>query len=269
MKGIFYFISGFLLGGVTGCVVMDRRLRRHIDEAIEENVTREMEELTKYYETKYSMMNYRPDQLDEASDEDGSDDKKSQSDEPSLPVTHRTEGQYVDYTEYSASPNTVIIPPEVKTASEGTITREENPPVTHVTHSESHEIDISAPQLIHQDTYYGETNNSKSSKEWNFATFTYYTGDDIVANDADNSIVKNWKSVLGREFKDHFGDEDFGNDENCVYVRNYELHTDFLITREIPGYIYAVLDFDDDEMDQSDMRIMYKEAEKNYREGDN
>lgn len=255
--GVICFISGAIVGGFSSVTL----LKKKIMEDCEADVQEVINEAKEYYKNKY----YK-----EMGDVICPSEKVCDKPEvdgvinvdPSIEVVKPHEP--VDYTLYSKNGVSVVMPETsiVKNVEENGSSSEET----------IDENVNSSVYLISQDTYYEHLENydSKSSEDgvWHFASLVYYKEDDKISNDVDDSIIRNWRKIIGSEWKDYFGDEKYGNSEDCVYVRNEKIHTDFLIQLEDVAYKYAILDYDEDVDDESDLRTMYKEREKDYREGD-
>jgi hypothetical protein len=64
-------------------------------------------------------------------------------------------------------------------------------------------------------------------------------------------IVEKPNFVVGWKWKEHFGDPELFNDEDCVYVRNELLKCDFEIIRDAGKYREIVLgDYDEEDNDE-------------------
>ena len=73
---------------------------------------------------------------------------------------------------------------------------------------------------------------SVGEDDYDVVTFTYYTND-ILTNEQDEVIEgKELETLIGSDSLTHFGEYE----EDCVYVRNDKLKTDFEILRDIMPY---------------------------------
>ncbi len=66
--------------------------------------------------------------------------------------------------------------------------------------------------------------------EYTIKSLTYYT--DGVLTDERGKVITDVDNLIGKESLDHFGEYE----EDCVYVRNDELNTDFEILRDYRAY---------------------------------
>ena len=73
---------------------------------------------------------------------------------------------------------------------------------------------------------------SVGEDDYDVVTFTYYAND-ILTNEHDEVIEgKELETLIGSDSLTHFGEYE----EDCVYVRNDKLKTDFEILRDIMPY---------------------------------
>ena len=75
--------------------------------------------------------------------------------------------------------------------------------------------------------------------DYDTITLTYYDGDEVLADDADEPIF-DVDDVVGRDSLNHFGEND--DDPDIVYVRNDDMKTDYEICREFARYSDVVGD---------------------------
>lgn len=68
-------------------------------------------------------------------------------------------------------------------------------------------------------------------------TLTYYQGDDVLADDADEPIL-DVEDVVGIDSFDHFGENE--DDPDVVYVRNDAMKVDYEICRNADSYAEVV-----------------------------
>lgn len=84
--------------------------------------------------------------------------------------------------------------------------------------------------IIHPDDF-GEM-DEETGEKYDRMTLVYYE-DGVVTYWEDGHLVDDVESLLGTEFKDHFGDYD---EEDAVYVRNIRNQTDYEIIRDGDKY---------------------------------
>lgn len=89
--------------------------------------------------------------------------------------------------------------------------------------------------------------------------FTYYAGDDVLADSRDE-VIPNPEEYVGNEALTRFG---YGsNDVNIVFVRNEMMSQDFEISRSTKSYAVDVLGFQQPgELKHGDMRRFRKERD--------
>ena len=116
-----------------------------------------------------------------------------------------------------------------------------------------------SPQVIDMLTYIGEGDGEYTYQDdYDHVSLDWYAGDGILAyanlcevNGEEHEmgeIVEKPNFVVGWKWKQHFGDPDFHNDDDCVYVRNDFLKTDFEIIRDAGKNKEIVLgDYSDEE----------------------
>lgn len=125
--------------------------------------------------------------------------------------------------------------------------------------SDERTMSSTVPTVINQSIFTGE---DEFGYKCNFEhiTLDWYAGDTTLAFShscevmgvefAANEVVENVRRLVGDEWKSHFGDKDYGNDEDCVYVRNSDYRCDFEIIRD-PGKYREIVEgiFDEEESD--------------------
>lgn len=122
------------------------------------------------------------------------------------------------------------------------------------------ELSSYKPTLINQDIYSGE-DEFGYKQTYSHITLDWYAGDSVLCFQDHGEIlgvpfeagdlVENYIRLVGDEWKHHFGDKDYGNDEDCVYVRNSDYKCDFEIIRD-PGKYREIVEgiFDEEESDE-------------------
>lgn len=117
------------------------------------------------------------------------------------------------------------------------------------------------PTLINQDIYTGEDEFGYKDT-YSHITLDWYAGDSVLCYQSHGEIlgipfeagdvVENVYRLVGDEWKHHFGDKDYNNDEDCVYVRNSDYKCDFEIIRD-PGKYREIMEGEyDDISEESD-----------------
>lgn len=116
-----------------------------------------------------------------------------------------------------------------------------------------------SPQVISMLTYTGEGEGEYTyQKDYDHVSLDWYAGDCVLAYsnlcEVDGvehemgEIVDKPNFVVGWKWKEHFGDPELFNDEDCVYVRNEFLKCDFEIIRDAGSYREIVLgDYSEEE----------------------
>ena len=108
---------------------------------------------------------------------------------------------------------------------------------------EAENVPKDKPYLIHMDAYNGD-DEVHYQESYTHLTLDYYSGDDKVALSDTNELIDNPEKILGWDWRIHFGDERYGCDENCVYVRNDERRVDYEIVRDKGYYCQIILGID-------------------------
>lgn len=116
-----------------------------------------------------------------------------------------------------------------------------------------------SPQVISMLTYTGEGEGEYTYQDdYDHVSLDWYAGDCVLAyanlcevNGVEHEmgeIVEKPNFVVGWKWKEHFGDPELFNDEDCVYVRNEFLKCDFEIIRDAGSYREIVLgDYSEEE----------------------
>ena len=116
-----------------------------------------------------------------------------------------------------------------------------------------------SPQVISMLTYTGEGEGEYTYQEdYDHVSLDWYAGDCVLAyanlcevNGVEHEmgeLVDKPSFVVGEKWKQHFGDPELFNDEDCVYVRNEFLKCDFEIIRDSGSYREIVLgDYSEEE----------------------
>lgn len=109
-----------------------------------------------------------------------------------------------------------------------------------------------SPQVISMLTYTGEGEGEYTyQSDYNHVSLDWYAGDGVLAYSMPceidgvehemNELVEKPNFVVGWKWKEHFGDPELFNDDDCVYVRNEYLKCDFEIIRDAGKYREIVL----------------------------
>ena len=109
-----------------------------------------------------------------------------------------------------------------------------------------------SPNVISMLTYTGEGEGEYTYQDdYDHVSLDWYAGDGVLAYASDcevlgelheqNELVEKPNFVVGWKWKQHFGDPELFNDEDCVYVRNDFLKTDFEIIRDEGKYREIIL----------------------------
>ena len=120
-----------------------------------------------------------------------------------------------------------------------------------------------SPQVISYLTYIGEGEGEYTYQDdYDHVSLDWYAGDGVLAYGAPcmvdgeehelNEIVEKPNFVVGWKWKQHFGDKDLLNDDDCVYVRNDFLKCDFEIIRDAGKYREIVLGDYSEEEEEND-----------------
>lgn len=115
-----------------------------------------------------------------------------------------------------------------------------------------------SPEVIDQLTYTGEGDGEYTYKDtYSHVSLDYYAKDDILVYGHNceidgeehelNELVEKPGFTVGWKWKQHFGDKELHNDDDCVYVRNEWLCCDFEIVRDAGSYKEIVLGVYDEE----------------------
>lgn len=96
------------------------------------------------------------------------------------------------------------------------------------------------PYLITPEAYNGD-DEMQFRHDYQHLTLDYYEGDDILCESSTNEVFGNTGRWLGYTWKNHFGDEDYGYDDNSIFIRNDEIHVDYEIVRDEGYYSEQVL----------------------------
>lgn len=116
-----------------------------------------------------------------------------------------------------------------------------------------------SPQVISALSYTGEGEGEYTYQDdYDHVSLDWYAGDCVLAYsnlcEVDGvehemgEIVEKPNFVVGWKWKEHFGDPELFNDEDCVYVRNEFLKCDFEIIRDAGSYREIVLgDYSEEE----------------------
>ena len=108
------------------------------------------------------------------------------------------------------------------------------------------------PHLITLDAFCGDDGIHYKS-DYQHISLDYYAGDDVLASMDTNEPVNNIGEIVGYDWKLHFGDEEYGNDEDCVYIRNDERRCDYEIIRDKGYYCQIILGIDPPDEDCDDI----------------
>lgn len=116
------------------------------------------------------------------------------------------------------------------------------------------------PTLINQDIYTGE-DEFGYKETYSHITLDWYAGDSVLCYQSHGEIlgipfeagdvVENVYRLVGDEWKHHFGDKDYNNDEDCVYVRNSDYKCDFEIIRD-PGKYREIMEGEYDDISEEE-----------------
>ena len=116
------------------------------------------------------------------------------------------------------------------------------------------------PTLINQDIYTGEDEFGYKDT-YSHITLDWYAGDSVLCYQSHGEIlgipfeagdvVENVYRLVGDEWKHHFGDKDYNNDEDCVYVRNSDYKCDFEIIRD-PGKYREIMEGEYDDISEEE-----------------
>jgi hypothetical protein len=122
----------------------------------------------------------------------------------------------------------------------------QEPPSDHISWDYDAEIaqrDKQHPYVIHQNEY------NEEFPEYTQVTWTYYAGDDILADERDE-IVARPELIVGDKNLKRFGHG--SDDANVVFIRNDRIEMEFEVCRSLKSYMVEVkgLDPDDVEADQ-------------------
>lgn len=121
-----------------------------------------------------------------------------------------------------------------------------------------------SPQVISMLTYTGEGEGEYTYQDdYDHVSLDWYAGDCVLAFSHNclvdgvehemGEIVEKPNFVVGWKWKEHFGDPELFNDEDCVYVRNEFLKCDFEIIRDAGKYREIVLgNYDEEEENGTD-----------------
>jgi hypothetical protein len=90
------------------------------------------------------------------------------------------------------------------------------------------------PYIIHHDEF------QQNEKEYEQFTFTYFDGDDILCNEADE-VVSDTNFIVGDHNLARFGHG--SKDNNVVYIRNDHLQSEIEVIRRKGSYAKEVLGF--------------------------
>jgi len=85
--------------------------------------------------------------------------------------------------------------------------------------------------IISSDTFSGDDPENYRD-DFDHVYLDYFEGDDQVAILGETTIMDNVSRILGVDWRNHFGDPDFGFDEDQVCVRNKIMKTDYEICRD-------------------------------------
>lgn len=99
------------------------------------------------------------------------------------------------------------------------------------------------PYLIHMDAYNGD-DEVHYQESYSHITLDYFSGDDVLVWSDTNQPIENVGRTVGWDWKVHFGDEKYGCDENCVYVRNDDREADYEIVLDKGYYCQIILGID-------------------------
>lgn len=99
------------------------------------------------------------------------------------------------------------------------------------------------PYLIHMDAFNGD-DEVHYQESYSHISLDYFSGDDKVTLMDTNELVENPDKILGYGWKLHFGDEEYGCDENVVYIRNDQMQADYEVVRDKGYYCQIILGID-------------------------
>lgn len=105
--------------------------------------------------------------------------------------------------------------------------------------SEQKVRDPDVPYIISNNVFFA------AEKNYEQITFTYYAGDNVLANSRDE-IVEDVDDVVGLVNLQQFGRD--SNDPNIVYIRNEKLSLDFEIAKSERAYSKEVLNLTDEDL---------------------
>lgn len=96
------------------------------------------------------------------------------------------------------------------------------------------------PYIISADAFNGD-DTINYREEYEHVSLDYFEGDDKLTLSDSEKLVECPENVIGIDYKLHFGDSKLGCDEDCVYIRNDRLQTDYEIIRDKGSYSQLVL----------------------------
>lgn len=106
-------------------------------------------------------------------------------------------------------------------------------------------VDTSGPHIISEDEF------NENADDYEQLSLSYYTEDDILADEADEA-VEAVDSVVGSENLKSFGRN--SRDPNVIFVKNDEAQTLFEIVQIRGSYVKLVLGFDEDDSGSERLR---------------
>ena len=209
MKASTSFIAGLAIGAVGGIVAgaayMKRQMEAYIDEQVDEEVKRFVDD---YFARK------------EADEEEEEDDIFEEEDPYENPLNTYNSLQQ-NY--HKPEPSKIFRDPlaeHPEEPDEESDILEENP-----VKPKKEDDDMKDPKLISEDKF-------DSEPEYEKETLYYYQGDDVLT-DEDEHEVDNQLELVG-DALDKFGFRD--NDEQVIHVRNFEKKVDYEVIKAFTSF---------------------------------
>jgi hypothetical protein len=202
-----------------------------------EKSTKELESYKEYFDKRLS-------ELEAKSDFQVSGDDASNTDfcEPKSQLLSNIDGQKPPYKTEPISYSSII-----SKHYNVDLTEEEEDELEELREKEEEKIRENPikekPYVIHMDAYTGD-DEIHYKEDYQHITLDYFAGDDVLCANDGNERVDNFFDVVGWDWKNHFGDEKYGCDENCVYVRNDQRRADYEIVRDKGYYCMIILGVD-------------------------
>lgn len=226
-------IAGSLLAGAfVGYVITERVLRARYEKILQDEVDR----IESYYQTKVEEYEVPEDVVLVEAKFEKVETETVQFDQKIIETQQLAEslGYAHDLKEEEHIRNTTPVPDTPQSYSQGKMTVREAEPIDYESNAYKDllaERSHDKPYIITIDEFMDEY------KDYDKISFTYFEGDDVVADEREQPYEE-VASSLGLGNLKRFGE--WSQDADQVYIRNHKLEIDFEVTRDDRSFAEVV-----------------------------